>query len=878
MRLGAKKWAGFVSLGLMLAACRASDDYDVPAPGDEEGVAIPLAFRQVAPSLSLTGEIADILLRIDGCRSGFAKSFPIGFAGGTTALAEGDHGCRAQVVNFQSGSETFTRLDPAFVTAVGGTTRFTSPSGRVVSVVVTAQLSDAIRTESENIGFLFVESQSGGRLILDNLGFETAVATVVGATMVDEAGPKAVFQVTREGSLDSALTVTYQMGGTATAGEDYRAPLGNVQFAAGQASTTVEISLTDDTLYEPTETLSLQLLASSTLIPYGGPATVSLLDNEGATGTASLVLRLEPTSLLRSGSLITQWSDTSGSGNSALPPVSTASPTYLTPGIGTLAAASFDGSTDGLTVGGSTGINSGGPYEEKTVVVVFRTGSDTSRSQVLYEQGEGNRGLNLYLSGGSLYFNGWNLINDDGGATTPWGPLAVSTPVNANTAYVARLVFSFSERTITGYLNGVRVGQIAGAGRLFAHTTATSLGYTDNRTRLHSGRVNGGQYFGGRIGEVRHHNGKLTESDGQAIDQSLLVKFGLTVPLMVSASANAATVDEGAEVQITIARSAASAQALTVPLAISGTAVNGNDYTGMPASVTIPANATFATFTVVTTDDVESEGNETLTVGPAASASYQTGAAVTVTIRDDDTFTPSAGIVRWFSGTWGVTLEGGRVSRWTDFLGQVDAATQALASARPAWLADTQALEFDGVDDGLAVASSPNIDSGGPYQERTIAMVFTTGANVSRRQVLWQEGDENRGLVVYVEAAQLRLQGWNLSAHGGYTPWGPLAVSVPADAMTSYRAVFSLDAANRALVAVVNGASVSTGGAGPLYAHARTSGIGGSQGNIRLLNGKKDGAPNPFGGRIGELMIYNALVQGSDFDALDEYLLSRMAP
>ena len=76
----------------------------------------------------------------------------------------------------------------------------------------------------------------------------TLAATTGTAT---EAGPvPGVFTVTRTGSTAAALTVSYTVGGTATAGSDYTALSGSVTIAAGAASATIAVTPVDDTAVE----------------------------------------------------------------------------------------------------------------------------------------------------------------------------------------------------------------------------------------------------------------------------------------------------------------------------------------------------------------------------------------------------------------------------------------------------------------------------------------------------------------------------------------------------------------------------------------------------------------------------------------------------
>jgi hypothetical protein len=80
------------------------------------------------------------------------------------------------------------------------------------------------------------------------------------ATASENGTDRARFVVTRTGPTTSALTVTYTIGGTATAGADYQALSGTVIIAAGSTSATIWIEAIPDTVIESTETVIITLV------------------------------------------------------------------------------------------------------------------------------------------------------------------------------------------------------------------------------------------------------------------------------------------------------------------------------------------------------------------------------------------------------------------------------------------------------------------------------------------------------------------------------------------------------------------------------------------------------------------------------------------
>ncbi len=72
-----------------------------------------------------------------------------------------------------------------------------------------------------------------------------------------------VFRVTRDGDASVAITVAYQMRGTATAGADYAALPGSVVIPAGSRVADIVVSPVDDAELEGDETVTLVLLPST---------------------------------------------------------------------------------------------------------------------------------------------------------------------------------------------------------------------------------------------------------------------------------------------------------------------------------------------------------------------------------------------------------------------------------------------------------------------------------------------------------------------------------------------------------------------------------------------------------------------------------------
>jgi hypothetical protein len=122
---------------------------------------------------------------------------------------------------------------------------------------------------------------------------------------------------------------------------------------------------------------------------------------------------------------------------------------------------------------------------------------------------------------------------------------------------------------------------------------------------------------------------------------SSAIASGLTTVNLTVPDANAAETRLGEVAnpgQFRLTRTGSTATALTVNLALSGTATNGSDYATLPTSIVIPVGQSSVTLPVNILDDALLEGNETLIVTLAAGNGYSLGTSRsgTLTIADND--------------------------------------------------------------------------------------------------------------------------------------------------------------------------------------------------------------------------------------------------
>ncbi|WP_022836661.1 T9SS type A sorting domain-containing protein [Salisaeta longa] len=282
------------------------------------------------------------------------------------------------------------------------------------------------------------------------------------------------------------------------------------------------------------------------------PVKITAVGDQGIAGigdatTTLLNLTADAAQFTGSGT-VDLWPDASTYGNDATPSTSGAQPTYLASGLNGRPALQFDGTddVDVLGIADAASLNSGdGPYVHRALTVVFETSNDVSSRQVLYEQGGGTRGLNIYISNNTLYVGGWNEQDDtfSGGGedpTTPWEGgtddqfVAASTPINTNTAYTATLVFDYAKGTMELLLNGAvaatATGVDAGVGRLYDHGGDIGIGAVRNQTKFEDGsEPENGNHFTGKIAALVFYEASLNSAHRTLLHNALAARYGIAL-------------------------------------------------------------------------------------------------------------------------------------------------------------------------------------------------------------------------------------------------------------------------------------------------------------------------------------------------------------
>ncbi len=425
-----------------------------------------------------------------------------------------------------------------------------------------------------------------------------------------------------------------------------------------------------------------------------------------------------------------------------------------------------------LEIASSAGVNSGGPYTEKTIGMYIRTGMDVTKRQTIFAIGNNKRGMNAYIYTGRLYINAWNLTDDDGtGPATAWGPIYTSTPVTAETAYTLFYTFDQPTGTMRGYLNGIEFenGPAIGVQKLYATTANSAIGNLCKTTYFHDGKAKT-VGFSGKVAAFIHYNGVLSVLERTNIETYMGVTFGNSF----------LPVDD-------------------FVLWLDNSIIQG-----------IQKNAT-------------------------------------------------NGLAGWFDKSTSLAK-----------FYQNNNTSAPLCQENV--LNSQRGILFDGIDDYVMSKNNTEINSSKtPYTQKMMFIVFQTGADVTRRQVIWSQGDKNTGLSAYVSGGNVYLCAWDMRGSKTSAAWGPVNVSGPIAASTPYCLQMTFDQPNNKLEGFLNGATIgTTAGIGTLAKHkAAVIGALKGTGQFHDITGSTG---SYYSGYIFEILMYNEILDAGNIGKVETYL------
>lgn len=342
--------------------------------------------------------------------------------------------------------------------------------------------------------------------------------------------------------------------GTATDGADYTiSTTGTLVFAPGMTMVALPIFVVGDGLNEGSETVNFELTSGTAInatIGTNSLHTLTITDYNsfewlGVAGVgmqADNILWLDAHDLTYAdGNDVAVFTDRSPYGINVDQGVAGSQPTMNFSGPNGKKELVFNGTTDVLEIASNNNLNTN-TFARKDIIIAFSTGADITTRQIVYEQGGGTRGLNLYIDNGELHYHVWNNSNDNG-ANSAWGvgsatgAFFVTGSLVANTDYVATLSYEVSgvNGFLEGFLNGASVGGVLTstpsgvAPLLYAHGDNGALAGLIGSTRFDDG-TSTNAFFSGAIQEVIHYTeAPLHRARRWIVENHLAAKYDITM-------------------------------------------------------------------------------------------------------------------------------------------------------------------------------------------------------------------------------------------------------------------------------------------------------------------------------------------------------------
>ena len=181
-----------------------------------------------------------------------------------------------------------------------------------------------------------------------------------------------------------------------------------------------------------------------------------------------------------------------------------------------------------------------------------------------------------------------------------------------------------------------------------------------------------------------------------------------------------------------------------------------------------------------------------------------------------------------------------------------------------------EAMKFDGVDDAVHIPDSANINSGGPWINRTVMAIFNC-ADVSKaeKQTIYEEGGRTRGLVIYVLDGEVYVGGWNRAEYN----WNGAWISTPIESNQWYSVAFVLRDTQGAVEPDkfemwLDGKLIGKEPGGQMHGHGDDVAIGSVIQNTVFHDEDGSGDGFPFEGLIDEVWILNEALSQADLGGI----------
>ncbi|MBD2694007.1 beta strand repeat-containing protein, partial [Anabaena catenula] len=506
--------------------------------------------------------------------------------------------------------------------------------GKLFAAVVTDKHLNAnqiaeIRAEDDSTtifvdGQILTVEQATLSTITISASDANAAETIAGQT----ANP-GLFTLTRAGDIASSLAVNYTISGTATNGTDYQTLTNSITFAAGLSTAIINVTPSDDTVFEGNETIILNLASSANyILGTTKTATVNLVDNDKPTITISAT-------------------DTSAG--------ETLTGQIANPGKFTLTRTGSTASslTVNYTVAGTA--TNGTDYQTLTKIVTFAAGSATAIIDVTPIDDavfEGNETAIVTLASATSYVLGTtktatvNLVdNDKPTITISATDTSAGEILTGQTANPGKFTLTRTGSTASSLIVNYTVAGTATNGTDYNTLTGIATFAAGSATAIIDVNVKDDAVFEGNetaivtlasatsyvLGTTKTATVNLVDND----------KPTITISATDASAGEILTGQTANPGKFTLTRTGSTTSSLIVNYTVAGTATNGTDYNTLTGIATFAAGSATAIIDVNVKDDAVFEGNETAIVTLASATSYVLGTTKTATVNlvDNDTAT-----------------------------------------------------------------------------------------------------------------------------------------------------------------------------------------------------------------------------------------------
>jgi hypothetical protein len=583
----------------------------LPSAEYRQGGAMGTVFIEGTPLPTVTLETLD----------GAATETP---GNGGTLLVRRSSGADPMSVNFSVSGTATQGVD---YESIGSFVEI--PAGELTAAVTIQPILDDVAESSESVT---VALTSGDRYVLGNgrtgtvqiANYTPPVVTVLatdsGAS--EAAGNSGAFTVSRTGVKTSALVVAYGVGGTAENGTDYERLAGTATIPAGAGSVVVTVLPSPDFLTEGAETVTLSLAADPGYeLGSTTTATVNIADvppptlsvavtdaaaTEAGNNTGALTIsRSGARTAALSVSYTLSGTATPQQDYTALP----ASPVTIPAGSGSVA----------VTIS---------PLSDLVNEPTERATLDLQAAEH-YVLGSARSGsINIgNVAPVTVSIQAVDAQAHEGPADTAL--LVVSRSGDASAAMTVQLGISGSAQPDRDYARiPSEVTIPAGAASLQVSVTAYLDEIVEDTETI--------------VVDVLATSSYLTGTPASA---TIIVTDTPRAAVSVGvadASASELGPDAGT---FTVSRSGEPINAMTVSLAIAGSATAGSDYQALPTHVSLPAGASSVSLDVVPVSDAVSEPSETVVLSIAPGADYDIGTPSSGTVTIANATLPTVSLI-----------------------------------------------------------------------------------------------------------------------------------------------------------------------------------------------------------------------------------------